>query len=318
MKLQQLRYIVEVANHRLNLSVTAESLFTSQPGISKQVRMLEDELGIQIFERSGKHLTRITPIGRDVIKVATEVLDKVAIIKVMAKQHVHPDQGSLTIAASHLQARYILPAILKGFMTRFPKVAVTVMQGSAAQCRAAVDVGAAHLLLVDDMQEGGDLLMLPCFQWQRGLLLPKDHPLAKVSSLSQAELVEFALVSDGRALSAAHGSDHPHAQSRIVCSASDSDVLKTYVRQGMGIGVMATFAWEPQRDGDLLLQPAPWLAGGLAAIGLRKGAFLCAYLFDFVERLAPHLTRERVEQCCAARTGEECNGLLANLTVPLR
>ncbi|MGL6496276.1 LysR substrate-binding domain-containing protein [Aeromonas veronii] len=318
MKLQQLRYIVEVANHRLNLSATAESLFTSQPGISKQVRMLEDELGIQIFERSGKHLTQITPIGRDVIKVAAEVLDKVATIKVMARQHVHPEQGTLTIAATHLQARYILPAILKGFMARFPKVAVTVMQGSAAQCRAAVHDGAADLLLADEPEEGSDLLMLPSFQWQRGLVLPKDHPLAKATSLTPAELVEFALVTDGRALSAAHGTDCAHAESRIACCASDSDVLKTYVRQGMGIGVMATFAWEPQRDGDLVLKTAPWLPGGVAAIGLRRGAFLCGYLYDLIERLAPQLTRERVEQYCAARTGEELEALLANLTVPLR
>ena len=318
MKLQQLRYIVEVANHRLNLSATAESLYTSQPGISKQVRMLEDELGVQIFERSGKHLTQITPIGRDVIKVAAEVLDKVATIKVMAKQHVHPEQGTLTIAATHLQARYILPALLKGFMTRFPKVAVTVMQGSAAQCRAAVLAGVANLLLVDDLQEGSDLLMLPCFQWQRGLVLPKEHPLAKAASLTPAELVEFALVTDGRAISAAHGTDCAHSESRIACSSSDSDVLKTYVRQGMGIGVMATFAWEPQRDGDLLLKPVSWLPGAVAAIGLRRGAFLCGYLYDLIERLAPQLTREQVNQCCAARSGEELDALLANLTVPQR
>ncbi|TNJ23572.1 CysB family transcriptional regulator [Aeromonas sobria] len=318
MKLQQLRYIVEVANHRLNLSATAESLYTSQPGISKQVRMLEDELGVQIFERSGKHLTQITPIGRDVIKVAAEVLDKVATIKVMTKQHVHPEQGTLTIAATHLQARYILPALLKGFMTRFPKVAVTVMQGSAAQCRAAVLAGVANLLLVDDLQEESDLLMLPCFQWQRGLVLPKEHPLAKATSLTPAELVEFALVTDGRAISAAHGTDCAHSESRIACSSSDSDVLKTYVRQGMGIGVMATFAWEPQRDGDLLLKPVPWLPGSVAAIGLRRGAFLCGYLYDLIERLAPQLTREQVNQCCAARSGEELDALLANLTVPQR
>jgi len=142
--------------------------------------------------------------------------------------------------------------------------------------------------------------------------------LAKATSLTPAELVEFALVTDGRALSAAHGTDCAHAESRIACCASDSDVLKTYVRQGMGIGVMATFAWEPQRDGDLVLKTAPWLPGGVATIGLRRGAFLCGYLYDLIERLAPQLTRERVEQYCAARTGEELEELLANLTVPLR
>ncbi|MFB2862597.1 LysR substrate-binding domain-containing protein [Aeromonas sp. MdU4] len=315
MKLQQLRYIVEVANHRLNLSATAESLYTSQPGISKQVRMLEDELGIQIFERSGKHLTQITPIGRDVIKVATEVLDKVATIKVMAKQHVHPEQGTLTIAATHLQARYILPAIIKSFMSRFPKVAVTVRQGSAAQCRAAVHDGVADLLLADAREEGGDLLMLPSFQWQRGLVMPKSHPLAVTSSLTQAELANYALVTDGGPLALAHDEVGAHAERRIACCASDSDVLKTYVRQGLGIGVMAMLAWEPERDADLITKTVSWLPGGVAAIGLRRGTFLCAYLYDFIERLAPQLTRERVEQCCSARSSEELDQLLANQSV---
>ncbi len=128
MKLQQLRYIVEVANHRLNVSATAESLYTSQPGISKQVRMLEDELGIQIFERSGKHLTQITPAGRDVIKIANEILGKVESIKSVASQHTHPEQGTLHIATTHTQARYALPDVIKGFIKRFPKVSLHMHQ----------------------------------------------------------------------------------------------------------------------------------------------------------------------------------------------
>ena len=137
-------------------------------------------------------------------------------------------------------------------MARFPKVAVTVMQGSAAQCRAAVHDGAADLLLADEPEEGSDLLMLPSFQWQRGLVLPKEHPLAKATSLTPAELVEFALVTDGRALSTAHGTDCAHAESRIACCASDSDVLKTYVRQGMG----------NRGDGNFCLgAPARWRSG---------------------------------------------------------
>lgn len=318
MKLQQLRYIVEVANHRLNLSATAESLFTSQPGISKQVRMLEDELGIQIFERSGKHLTRVTPIGQQVIKVAAEVLDKVATIKVMTRQHIHPEQGALTICATHLQARYMLPDILKGFMARFPNVVVSVVQGSAAHCRMAVHDGAADLCLVDEQEEGSELLMLPCYQWQRGVVLPRDHSLAKAALLTPGELVKFALVTDGMSFSDAHSTDCAHAESRIACCASDSDVLKTYIRQGLGVGVMATFAWEPQRDADLLLKPVSWLPGGVAAIGLRRGAFLCAYLYELIERLAPQLTRERVDLCCAARSGEELALQLANLPLPQR
>ena len=138
MKLQQLRYIVEVANHNLNVSATAESLYTSQPGISKQVRMLEDELGIQVFERSGKHLTQITPAGRDIIRIAGEILGKVESIKAVASQHTHPDQGSLNISTTHTQARYALPAVIKGFIARYPKVSLHMHQGTPVQISESV------------------------------------------------------------------------------------------------------------------------------------------------------------------------------------
>ncbi|MBL0628360.1 LysR substrate-binding domain-containing protein [Aeromonas jandaei] len=312
MKLQQLRYIVEVANHGLNLSATAESLYTSQPGISKQVRMLEDELGIQIFERSGKHLTRITPIGQEVIKVATDVLEKVATIKTMARAHIHPEQGQLTVAATHLQARYILPDLIKGFVARFPKVTLTLMQGDAATCCSALQSGSAHLMLLDDIEEHHDegLLILPSFRWQRGLVVPACHPVAARSPSSLADLGNVPLISDGRslALTSAHHEDH-----RIACLARDSDVLKTYVRQGMGFGIMAMLARETGRDDDLVMKALPDLPAGMAAIGLRRGAFVPAYLYDFIARLVPTLSHERLDEYLATPNQREWQALLATL-----
>ncbi|MFB2830518.1 LysR substrate-binding domain-containing protein [Aeromonas jandaei] len=311
MKLQQLRYIVEVANHGLNLSATAESLYTSQPGISKQVRMLEDELGIQIFERSGKHLTRITPIGQEVIKVATDVLEKVATIKTMARAHIHPEQGQLTVAATHLQARYILPDLIKGFTARFPKVTFTLMQGDAATCCSALQSGSAHLMLLDDIEDHHDegLLILPSFRWQRGLVVPAGHPVAARSPSSLADLGNVPLISDGRSLTPTSA----HEEHRIVCLASDSDVLKTYVRQGMGFGIMAMLARETGRDDDLVMKALPDLPAGIAAIGLRRGAFVPAYLYDFIARLAPELSRERLDEYLAAPGQREWQALLATL-----
>jgi LysR family cys regulon transcriptional activator len=172
MKLQQLRYIVEVLNHNLNVSATAESLYTSQPGISKQVRMLEDELGIQVFGRSGKHLTHVTPAGRDVIEIAQQILAKVESIKAVAKEHTLPDQGKLNIATTHTQARYALPQVIGGFMKKFPKVSLHMHQGTPQQISEAASRGEADFAIATEaMHLFSDLVMLPCYHWNRSVIV---------------------------------------------------------------------------------------------------------------------------------------------------
>ncbi|HEB0107401.1 TPA: LysR family transcriptional regulator, partial [Serratia marcescens] len=166
MKLQQLRYIVEVVNHNLNVSSTAEGLYTSQPGISKQVRMLEDELGIQIFARSGKHLTQVTPAGQEIIRIAREVLSKVDAIKAVAGEHTYPDKGSLYVATTHTQARYALPNVIKGFIERYPRVSLHMHQGSPTQIAEAVSKGTADFAIATEaLHLYDDLIMLPCYHW---------------------------------------------------------------------------------------------------------------------------------------------------------
>ncbi len=166
MKLQQLRYIVEVVNHNLNVSSTAEGLYTSQPGISKQVRMLEDELGIQIFARSGKHLTQVTPAGQEIIRIAREVLSKVDAIKSVAGEHTWPDKGSLYVATTHTQARYALPGVIKGFIERYPRVSLHMHQGSPTQIAEAVSKGNADFAIATEaLHLYDDLVMLPCYHW---------------------------------------------------------------------------------------------------------------------------------------------------------
>ncbi len=167
MKLQQLRYIVEVVNHNLNVSSTAEGLYTSQPGISKQVRMLEDELGIQIFARSGKHLTQVTPAGQEIIRIAREVLSKVDAIKSVAGEHTWPDKGSLYVATTHTQARYALPGVIKGFIERYPRVSLHMHQGSPTQIAEAVSKGNADFAIATEaLHLYDDLVMLPCYHWK--------------------------------------------------------------------------------------------------------------------------------------------------------
>jgi len=324
MKLQQLRYIVEVANHSLNVSATAESLYTSQPGISKQVRMLEDELGVQIFERSGKHLTQVTPAGRDILKIAQEILAKVESIKSVAEQYTNPDQGNLNIATTHTQARYALPRVIQEFIKRYPKVSLHMHQGSPSQISDAVAKGTSDFAIATEaLHLYEDLVMLPCYHWNRCVIVPKGHPLAKVDRLTVAHLARYPLVTytfgfTGRSeLDAAFNREgfEPH----IVFTATDADVIKTYVKLGLGVGVIATMAVEPDKDTDLVLLDASHLfAHSTTKICFRRGIFLRSYMYDFMERFAPHLTRDLVDKALAMKSNYEVDQLFENIQLPMR
>lgn len=324
MKLQQLRYIVEVANHNLNVSATAESLYTSQPGISKQVRMLEDELGVQVFERSGKHLTQITPAGRDIIRISSEILGKVESIKAVASQHTHPDQGSLNISTTHTQARYALPGVIKGFIQRYPKVSLHMHQGTPVQISESVAKGSSDFAIATEaMHLYQDLIMLPCYHWNRCILVPKDHPLASISKPGIADIAGFPLVTyvfgfTGRSeLDVAF--NRAGYEPNVVFTATDADVIKTYVRLGIGIGVLASMAVDPVEDSDLVAIDAGHLFDpSTTKIGFRKGTFLRSYMYDFMERFAPHLTHERVDRAIALKAPDEIEKLFEDVELPMR
>ena len=325
MKLQQLRYIVEVLNHNLNVSATAESLYTSQPGISKQVRMLEDELGIQVFGRSGKHLTHVTPAGRDVIEIAQQILAKVESIKAVAKEHTLPDQGKLNIATTHTQARYALPSVISGFMQKYPKVSLHMHQGSPQQISEAASRGEADFAIATEaLHLYGDLVMLPCYHWNRSIIVRQDHPLAQlgrkiaVEDVAQHPIVTYVFGFTGRSeldrAFAAKG-----LEPRIVFTATDADVLKTYVRLGLGVGVIASMAIDPQLDKDLVALDARHLfEASTTKIGFRKGAFLRTYMYDFIQRFAPHLTKDVVERANLLRNQEEIDRMVDSFELPVR
>lgn len=325
MKLQQLRYIVEVMNHNLNVSSTAESLFTSQPGISKQVRMLEDELGIQVFGRSGKHLTHVTPAGREVIDIAQQILSKVESIKAVAKEHTLPDQGKLNIATTHTQARYALPPVISGFMQKFPKVSLHMHQGTPQQISEAASRGEADFAIATEaLHLYGDLVMLPCYHWNRSVIVRQDHPLAQlnrpisIEDVSQHPIVTYVFGFTGRSeldrAFAANGLDP-----KIVFTATDADVIKTYVRLGLGVGVIASMAMDKQLDNDLVAVDASHLfEASTTKIGFRKGAFLRTYMYDFIERFAPHLTKDVVERANLLRNQEEIDRMFSTFNLPVR
>ncbi|MDX3775543.1 HTH-type transcriptional regulator CysB [Chromatiaceae bacterium AAb-1] len=325
MKLQQLRYIVEVLNHNLNVSATAESLYTSQPGISKQVRMLEDELGIQVFGRSGKHLTHVTSAGRDVIDIAQQILAKVESIKAVAKEHTLPDQGKLNIATTHTQARYALPPVIRGFMQKYPKVSLHMHQGSPQQISEAASRGEADFAIATEaMHLYGDLVMLPCYHWNRSVIVRNDHPLAQLNRKIEVEdvadhpIVTYVFGFTGRSeldrAFAAKG-----LEPKIVFTATDADVIKTYVRLGLGVGVIASMAMDKDLDKDLVSIDASHLfEASTTKIGFRKGAFLRTYMYDFIERFAPHLTKDVVEKANLLRNQEEIDQMFSRFELPVR
>lgn len=322
MKLQQLRYIWEVNRHNLNVSATAQSLFTSQPGISKQIRLLEDELGVEIFARSGKHLTRVTPAGQSIVDLAGQVLRLADNIKQVAQEHSDERRGSLAIATTHTQARYALPPIISEFTLKYPDVALHMQQGTPKQIAQMVSEGQADFAIATESLElFTDLVLLPCYRWNRCVLVPKGHPLATLQApltleaLADHPLVTYVFGFTGRS----QLDDAFKAKGltpNVVLTASDADVIKTYVRLGMGVGIVAHMAVDAALDVDLVALDASHLfASSTTKIGIRRGTFMRGYMYDFLERFAPHLTRDRVDEALMAGPRHE-QSLFDSLDLP--
>ncbi|KXI23760.1 HTH-type transcriptional regulator CysB [Photobacterium sanguinicancri] len=324
MKLQQLRYIVEVVNHNLNVSATAENLYTSQPGISKQVRLLEDELGIQIFERSGKHLTKVTTAGEEIVRISRDILSRVESIKAVAGEHTHPEMGTLNIATTHTQARYALPQVIQGFTARYPKVSLHMHQGTPSQIADAVGKGTTDFAIATEaLHLYQDMIMLPCYHWNRSIVVKADHPLAQKDNITIHDLAAYSLVTYVFGFTGRSELDSAFNRSgltpRIVFTATDADVIKTYVRLGIGVGVIASMAMDPVTDTDLVAIDASHIfEASTTKIGFKKGTFLRSYMYDFVERFAPHLTRNVVDQAVALKTNTEIESMFATMELPVR
>lgn len=322
MKLQQLKYIWEVARHELNVSVTAEALYTSQPGISKQIKMLEDELGIQIFRRSGKHLTEITPAGRAIIDKTGEILDKVENIRQIAQEFSDQARGSLSIATTHTQARYVLPAIIKNFIQRFPEVSLHMHQGTPVQISELASKGVVDFAIATEALElFENLIMMPCYRWNRSVIVPGDHPLAGGTELTLEAIAEYPIVTYVFGFTGRSQLDDAFSNAglepRVVFTAADADVIKTYVRLGLGIGIVASMAYDPALDSDLISIKADHLfEPSTTKIGFRRGTFLRGYMYEFIELFAPHLTREIVETASLEATAEAVDGLFREIELP--
>ena len=324
MKLQQLRYIWEVAHHDLNVSATAQSLFTSQPGISKQIRLLEDELDVEIFARSGKHLTHVTQVGEVIIDMAGDILRQVGAIKQVAQEYSNEKEGALSIATTHTQARYALPPIIGDFRKTYPDVSLHMNQGSPEQIAELAASGEVDFAIATEgLDLFNDLVMMPCYRWNRAVVVPMDHPLAEVGELTLAAVAEYPIVTyvfgfTGRSkLDDAFRAEN--LSPNVVFTATDTDVIKTYVRLGLGVGIIAHMAHEPEVDGDLVALDASHLfEPSVTHIGFRKGTFLRQYMLDFIEAFAPHLDKEVVQTAVAAHSRKEREALFENVELPVR
>ena len=324
MKLQQLRYVWEVSRHELNVSVTADKLYTSQSGISKQIRLLEDELGIPIFVRNGKHFIGITEAGQQIVALAGAILGKTRDIRNVAQECRDDRIGSLSIATTHTQARYALPPVIQAFMQRYPGVKLTIQQGTPSQIADMASRGLVDLAIATESLELFDnLIMLPCYRWNRCVLVRHDHPLARVSSLTLAKLAEYPLITYVFGFTGRSQLDQAFEQAglhpRLALTAVDADVIKTYVRLGLGVGIVAHMAYDPTIDRDLVAIEASHLfAPSTTRIGFRRDMFLRRFIYDFMVSFAPHLTRERVDQALALHDKQAVDALFSAAELPVR
>ena len=324
MKLQQLRYIWEIAQHELNVSATADSLYTSQPGISKQVRMLEAELGVLIFARNGKHLTEITEAGKQIVAIAGEILGKTQDIRNIAQDHKDNKAGTIAIATTHTQARYALPSVVREFMGHYPRVKLNLHQGTPTQIAELASHGLVDMAIATEtVDHFENLVLLPCYEWNRCILVPKGHPLIELASISLPDVAQYPIVTyvfgfTGRSqLDRAFEKLGIHPQ--VVLTAVDADVIKTYVRLGLGVGIVARMAYDPIVDDDLVPIDAEHLFGrSVTKICLRRDMFIRSFIYDFIQIFAPHLTQDLISQALALRERHEVEELFKPITLPVR
>ncbi|MBS0337708.1 MAG: HTH-type transcriptional regulator CysB [Proteobacteria bacterium] len=311
MKLQQLRYAVEVARQGLNVSTAADVLHTSQPGVSKQIRLLEDELGVEIFERHGKRVVAITEPGRAVISIAERILSEAANLKRAGEEYANESSGSLRIATTHTQARYALPKAVTAFKLKYPGVQLSIQQGNPTQICEQVLAGEADVAIATEAISGyPELVSLPCYQWNRCVVVPPRHPLLKVQPLTLEAVTRYPIITYDFAF-AGRSQVNKAFESRdlkpnVVLSALDADVIKTYVELGLGIGIMAKMAFDPARDRTLRAIDASHLfESSTTRLGIRRGAYLRGYAYEFIELFAPHLPRKSVERAVTGEPGSD-------------
>jgi len=325
MKLQQLKYLLAIVDNGLNITAAAERLYTSQPGVSKQLKLLEEELGLQLFSRKGKSLGGITPAGEGVIERARVIMQEVENIRSLASNYYEEENGELSIATTHTQARYVLPEIITEFRKRFPNISLNLHQGTSEQIADMVAANEIDFAIATGSNDlFSDLLLVPAYRWDRSIIVPKGHELTRLNrKITLHDLVEFPLVtyvfSFGGHSSLKQAFASEGLEPNVGFTARDADVIKTYVRMGLGVGIVASMAADCSDRKDLQVIDAEGLfPRSTTWIGFRKDAVLRRYMFDFIQLFATHVTELQMHDLRRAKSQESIDQLFRDTALPLR
>ncbi|WP_151446086.1 CysB family HTH-type transcriptional regulator [Lacisediminimonas profundi] len=302
MNLHQFRFVREAVRQNFNLTEAAKALFTSQPGVSKAIIELEEELGIDIFARHGKRIRGLTEPGRAVLRSVELIMTEIESLKRIGNEFAAQDTGSFTIATTHTQARYSLPKVVQAFAQRYPKVRLSLLQGNPRQVgdmvlRDQADIGIA----TEAIAEVDGLVSMPCYQWEHVVVVPPEHPLLKSRSLTLEEIAAYPLITYDAAFAGRNKIDQAFSlrslKPEVLLEAIDADVIKTYVELGMGVGIIAGMAYDAERDTNLRAIPAGHLFGtNVSRVALKQGAYMRSYVYTFIELLAPTMNRKLIDQ----------------------
>jgi LysR family transcriptional regulator, cys regulon transcriptional activator len=310
MNLHQFRFVQEAARRNLNLTEAAKALHTSQPGVSKAIIELEEELGVEIFARHGKRLKRITEPGTHVLKSIELIMREVGNLKRIGEQFSLQDSGTLSIATTHTQARYVLPQPIAKLRGAFPKVNVSLHQGTPDQvAKMLIDEVAEVGIATESLADYSELVTLPCYEWQHMLVMPADHKLAQVSNVTLADLATEPIITYHPSFTGRTKIDAAFAAKklspRIALEAIDSDVIKTYVRTGLGVGIVAEMAVKDEPSNDLIIKPAGHLFGkNVARIAFKRSAYLRNFVYTFAELLSDRLNRKLIDRAMSGQADD--------------